>query len=83
MKSGGVALKYDQAIFTWYFRNKLQGIIAVHVDDFCFLGSQIFQTRVIDRLQLVFAVKFEEVAEFQYIGLNIKKNGENIKPWLN
>lgn len=79
MKSGAIASKYDQAIFTWHFGNKLQGIIAAHVDDFCFAGSEIFQSRVIDRLRHVFAVKTEETAEFQYIGLDIKKNNENIK----
>ena len=31
MKSGAVASKYDQAIFTWYFGNKQQDINAVHV----------------------------------------------------
>ena len=56
----------------------MQGIIAAHVDDFCFTGSEIFQSRVIDRLHHVFAVK-SEVPEFQYIGLDIKKNSENIK----
>ena len=50
-----------------------------HVDDFCFAGSEIFQSRVIDRLCHVFSVKSEEVAEFQCIGLDIKKNSENIK----
>ena len=72
MKLGAVALKYDQVIFTWYFGNKLQGIIATHVD-FCFAWSMIFQTRLIDRLHV-----FEEVAEFQYPGVNMK-NAENIK----
>ena len=78
MKSGAVVSKYDQAIFTWYFGNKLHGIIATHVDDFCFAGS-IFQMRVMDRHRRLFKIKFEEVAEFQYIGLNIKKNRDNVK----
>ena len=54
-----------QAIFTWHSGNKLQGIIAAHVDDFCFVGSEIFQSRVIDRLCYVVAVESEDVAEFQ------------------
>ena len=79
MKSGDVPSKYNQAIFTWHSGNKVQGIIAAHADEFCFAGSEIFQSRVIDRLCHVFAVKSEEVAEFQYIGLDIKKNNEDIK----
>ena len=48
LKSGVVVSKYDQAIFTWYFGNKLHGIIVTHVDDFCFAGSEIYQTRVVN-----------------------------------
>ena len=79
MKSGAVASKYDLAVFTWYLGNKLQGVTAVQVDDFCFAGSAIFQAKVINRLCHEFAVKSEEVVEFQYIRLDIKKNGETIK----
>ena len=73
MKSGAVALKYDLAIFTWHFRNKQQGTIAAHIDDFYFAGAEIFQSKVIDRFRYVFAVKSEEIVEFQYIKLYIKK----------
>ena len=62
LKSGAVVSKYDQAIFTWYFGNKLHGRIATHVDDFYFAGSEIFQTRVMDRLRRLFKIKSEEVA---------------------
>ena len=79
LKSGAVVSKYDQAMFTWYFQNKLHGIITTHVDDFCFTGSEILQTRVMDRLCHLFKIKSKEVAEFQYIGLNIKKNRDNVK----
>ena len=65
LKSGAVVSKYDQAIFTWYFGNKLHGIITTHVDEFCFAGLEIFQTRVMDRLFRLFKIKSEEVAEFQ------------------
>ena len=79
MKSGAVVLKYDLNIFTWYFGNKLHGIIATNVNDFCFAESEIFQTRVMDRLRCLFKIKSEEVAEFQYIRLTIKKNRDNVK----
>ena len=44
-----------------------------------FLSQEIFQNRVMDRLHRLFKIKSEEVAEFQYIGLNIKKNRYNVK----
>ena len=79
LKSGAVVSKYDQTTFTWYFGNKLHGIIATHIDDFCFAVLEIFQTRVMERLRRLFEIKSEEVTEFQYIGLNIKKNKDNVK----
>ena len=45
------------------------------VDDFCFTGSEIFQTRVINRLLHVLAVE-SEVVEYQYIRLDIKRIGK-------
>ena len=77
MKSRVVVSTYDQAIFTWYFGNKLHSIIATHVDDFCSAGSEIFQTRVMVRLRRVLEIKSEDVSEFQYIGLNLNKLGQN------
>ena len=83
MKSGVAASKYDRAISIWHCGNKWQDIIAVHVDDFCFAGSEIFNTRVIKSFCHVLAVKPEEVAEFQFIRLDIGKKGEHIKLWQN
>ena len=79
LKSGAVVSKYDQAIFTWYFRDKLHGIIVTHVDDFCFAGLEIFQAKVIERFHHLFKIKSEEISEFQYIGLSIKESKDNIK----
>ena len=79
LKSETVVSKYDQAIFTWYFRDKLHGIIVTHIDDFCFAGSEIFQVKVIERLHHLFKIISEEVSEFQYIGLSIKESKDNIK----
>ena len=62
LKSGAVVSKYNQSIFTRYFGNKLCGIIATHIDDFCFAGSEIFQTRVIDMLRRLFKIKSKDVA---------------------
>ena len=79
MKSGAVVSKYDQAIFSWYFRDKQHGIIVTHVDDFYFAGSEIFQAKIIERLCQLFKIKSEDVSEFQYIGLSIKERKDNIK----
>ena len=62
LKSGAVVSKYDQAIFTWYFGDKLHGIIVTHVDDFCFAGLETFQAKVIERLRHLFKIKSEEIS---------------------
>ena len=72
-KLGAVASKLDEAIYTWHFEGKLHGIIATHVDDFCFAGSKVFQASVIDKIYKIFKVKSEEVNEFRYLGLDVKK----------
>ena len=66
MKSGAVVSKYDQAIFTWYFGDKLHGIIVTHVDDFCFAGSKIFQAKVIERLRHLFKIK-SKIGQNEYV----------------
>ena len=78
IKQGASPSKYDQAIFTWYFENKLQGIIATHVDNFCLAGSETFENKVINSICTFFRVK-SEVAKFQYIEREIKKSNENIR----
>ena len=60
------------------FEGKLHGIIATHVDDFCFAGSKVFQASVIDKIYKIFKVKSEEVNEFRYLGLDVKKKGGEI-----
>ena len=77
-KLGAVASKLDEAIYTWHFEGKLHGIIATHVDDFCFAGSKVFQASVIDKIYKIFKVKSEEVNEFRYLGLDVKKKGGEI-----
>ena len=46
----------------------------VERNDFCFAGSKAFEYEVINELRKLFKIKSEEVAKFQYIGLEIKKN---------
>ena len=76
---GATVSKYDQAIFTWYNKDKLQGVIATHVDDFCFAGSDTFEAQVINNLRTLFKVRSEAIGDFRYVGLEIKTNGKSIR----
>ena len=63
--------KFDQAVFTWYDRNKLKGIISTHVDDFLWAGTPLFEETVIEAIRKMFNVKYECVGNFKYLGLDI------------
>ena len=46
LATGCVKSRYDGAIFHWHKENTLQGILAAHVDDFCWTGTKLFQNIV-------------------------------------
>ena len=69
----------DQAIFYWHHNEKLEGIICLHVDDFCWAGNEIFKYTVVDKIGKLFLVGSTcDDTNFKYIGLDIKQNEENI-----
>ena len=48
---------------------------------FALQGRRSSRPEVMVGLRHLFKIKSEEVAEFQCIGLNIKKNRDNVKLW--
>ena len=75
---GGRVSKHDQAIFTWHDRSRLSGVIATHVDDFCWAGTKEFQSKVIGSIRKVFRIKSEESQCFKYLGLDIAQLGDSL-----
>ena len=78
-KTGGIKCKYDDAIFYWYQGNKLEGILASHVDDFCWAGSKWFRENVINHIREKFLVSREETETFKYLGLQISHTVNGIE----
>ena len=74
--------KYDKAIFYWYDKGELSGIITSHVDDFFWCGTDSFRFSVIDKLRNIFEFGEEHSDFFKYIGLCIQQQ-ENGKIILN
>ena len=70
----------DPAVFYYYQDGSLQGIIAVHVDDFFWAGLIIFKRNVISKLRSKFKVGKETASAFQYLGLGVSQN-ENMYAW--
>lgn len=55
------------------------GVLACHVDDFIWGGSETFSTTVIPHLKAVFRVGREEHNSFSYIGIEIRSVGDEIQ----
>ena len=79
LKIGGKKSKFDNAIFFWHLNDKLQGILSLHVDDFCWAGTEWFRQKVIDHLRKKFLISKEETETFKYLGLQIMQNKDEIK----
>ena len=79
LKHGATASKYDKAVFTWKHNGNVQGILAAHVDDFLWVGTDNFVKNVIDPLRNTFKVSTESKDCFKYVGININKSGPTIK----
>lgn len=79
LESGGKMTKCDPAIFCWHDpANQLQGLIAVHVDDFLWAGNICFKETVIPKLRETFKIGNEESSNFKYLGLDIHQNNKDV-----
>ena len=71
--------RYDPAMFLWKKGDTLEGIVCIHVDDFCWGGSKQFEEIVISKLKKDFLVGTTDTGNFKYVGLDIKQEKEGIK----
>ena len=68
-KKGPVKSTFDNALFFWCPRKKLESLICFHVDDFLFAGSQQFHNTVIDHLRAQFQLSKESLNQMLYTGI--------------
>lgn len=69
--TGGKMSQVDPAVFYWLDEQfKVNGVLACHVDDFLWAGSQDFSTDVIPLLKSAFHVGREEHEHFCYVGMD-------------
>ena len=66
----------DPAVFYWHDSNGIFGILAIHVDDFLWAGSEEFKDTVIVKLRKQFNVGKEPCESFTYIGLKLSQDEE-------
>ena len=68
----------DKAVFRWYYNDKLEGILVLHVDDFMVAGTERFQA-VMKALNEEFQVGSRQEGKFKYVGLNIETQDDGIE----
>ena len=51
--------KFDEAVFFWHSNSILEGVIASHVDDFLWSGSDKFKDKIIQKLTNTFKISSE------------------------
>ena len=60
--------------FYWQINEKLEGIIAIHVDDFIYGGTPKFLNEVIEGIKAIFPVSSEKHCGFTYLGIEFQKH---------
>ena len=77
---GAVQSLYDSALFIWHGDDgTLKGIVASHVDDFIYCGTDAFQSEVMQKLRVTFKIGAECSGNFKYVGLNILQSRGEVK----
>ena len=78
VKAGAARSKYDQALFFWRNKGKLEGVVCCHVDDFFYTGTHLFHDKIVSHVQKTFDLSKESFSTFQYLGLDISQTGDFI-----
>ena len=71
-KLKGIVSKYDNALFLWYNEEGvIDGILAVHVDDFVYCGTSSWLKFVVKNIIATFKISKSAQGCFAYLSLNI------------
>lgn len=77
---GGTVSKVDPVVFYWLDDScNVMGVLACHMDDFIWGGSETFSTTVIPHLKAAFQVGREEHNSFNYIGMEVNSVEDEIQ----
>lgn len=69
---------YDPAMFMYEKCGSLEGIVCIHVDDFCWGGTETFNEKVINGLEEKFLIGSKDSRRFKYVGINVRQQKEGI-----
>ena len=68
-----VRSKFDFGVFLWFLDGELHGVLEMHVDDFIWAGTQIFESQVIVPLCEYFNIGSKCEKNFRHLGLKISQ----------
>ena len=73
-ETGAQISKVDPAVFYWPGRDgEVIGVLACHVDDFIWGGTEYFENEIIQKIRNLFLIGKEEKEDFSYIGIDVTK----------
>ena len=75
--NGCTASSLDHGLFVWYHENELGGILAVHVDDILYGGSELFNQQLINKVRDTFTIGAESQEAFKYLGVCMKQKDDH------
>ena len=76
---GCESCKLDPALFTLSRNGVLTGLLAAHVDDVFWAGSEEFEKDVINTIKAKFEISGEYSEAFKYIGLQLEKTIDGLQ----
>ena len=72
LKNLGVKMcQMDEAFFYWHHEGQLAGLLAGHVDDFFWCGSEKFRAEIIDKVISRFNISSDLHDSFTFLGLKV------------
>ena len=76
VRFGAKLSSIDPGIFYWQDNSGLIGILACHVDDMIWGGTEYFKNNVINNLKSKFKFGSEETDTFVYIAIELSQNSD-------
>ena len=70
--------RYDPALFYWHHDGEIQGVLAGHVDDFFWAGSEKFRRKVIGKICETFKISASLKYNFPFLGLQLTQSSDGI-----
>ena len=68
----------EPSLYFWHHNKKLEGMLAIYVDDFLWAGTKEFKEHIIDRLKQKFLIGSSGSKSFTYLGLRINSFQDGI-----